>query len=349
MQKEGRMKKRSLVLTALIFSFVLTSSVVSFGAAPYYEGKTVRLIVGTSPGGGFDSYARLLSRHLAKHIPGAPTIIVENMPAAGGLASANHLYKVARPNGLTIATFNGTLLFEQVLGQEGIEFESQKFEYIGALARVTPVCLLSKASGITSMDAWMASKTPVKIGGIGPGNLAPDNTPKILNAAIGLPLQHITGYKGTAEIRLAVEGNEVHGCFLGWESAKTTWRKDLESGMAFVAVQAVPKVLPDLPKVPLAISYAKTEEARILIEAGIHSCGLFSRPFAMTPGTPKDRVELMRKAFQETLKDKDFLAEAQKSRLDLDPVTGEELHKAVTTASRVDKALVTKLKNILYK
>ena len=343
------MKKSLLILSLLTLGLALIGPIVCFAAAPYYEGKTMRIIVGTSPGGGFDSYARLLSRHLAKHIPGTPTLIVENMPAAGGLASANYLYKIARPNGLTIATFNGTLLFEQVLGQEGIEFDSQKFEYIGALARVTPVCLLSKASGITSMDAWMASKTPVKIGGIGPGNLAPDNTPKILNVAIGLPLQHITGYKGTAEIRLAVEGNEVQGCFLGWESAKTTWRKDLESGNAFVVLQAVPKVLPDLPKVPLAIQYAKTDESRTLIEAGIHSCGLFSRPFAMTPGTPKDRIELLRRAFQETLKDKDFLAEAQKSRLDLDPVTGEDLEKAVATASRVDKALVTKLKNILYK
>ena len=343
------MKKSLWILSVLSFGLAVMAPILSLAAAPYYEGKTMRIIVGTSPGGGFDSYARLLSRHLAKHIPGAPTLIVENMPTAGGLASANYMYKVARPNGLTLATFNGTLLFEQVLGQEGIEFESQKFEYIGALARVTPVCLLSKASGITSMDAWMASKTPVKIGGIGPGNLAPDNTPKILNVAIGLPLQHITGYKGTAEIRLAVEGNEVQGCFLGWESAKTTWRKDLESGNAFVVLQAVPKVLPDLPKVPLAIQYAKTDEARTLIEAGIHSCGLFSRPFVMTPGTPKDRIELLRKAFQETLKDKDFLAEAQKSRLDLDPVTGEDLEKAVATASRVDKALVTKLKNILYK
>jgi tripartite-type tricarboxylate transporter receptor subunit TctC len=326
----------------------VTSQVCS-GAAPYYEGKTIRLIVGTSPGGGFDSYARLLSRHLSKHIPGAPTIVVENMPAAGGLASANSLYKAVKPNGLTIATFNGSLLFEQILGQEGIDFESQKFEYLGALARVTPVCLLAKASGITSMDAWMGSKTPVKLGGLGPGNLAPDNTPKILKAAIGLPLQLVTGYKGTAEVRLAVTGNEVQGGFLGWESAKTTWRKDLESGGVFVVVQAVPKPLPDLPKVPLAIRYAKTEEARTLIEVGIHSNGLFARPFAMTPGTPKDRLQNLRNAFQETLKDKDFLAESEKSRLELDPATGEELEKAVADAARVDKATLAKLRDILFK
>jgi tripartite-type tricarboxylate transporter receptor subunit TctC len=343
------MKKSLWILSVLALGLAVMAPIVSFGAAPYYDGKTIRLIVGTSPGGGFDSYARLLSRHLAKHIPGAPTIIVENMPAAGGLASANTLYKVVKPNGLTLGTFNGTLLFEQVLGQEGIEFESQKFEYIGALAQVTPVCLMSKASGITSMDQWMASKTPVKLGGVGLGNLAPDNTPKILKVAIGLPLQHITGYKGTAEVRLAVEGNEVHGGFLGWESAKTTWRKDLESGNAFVVLQAVPKVLRDLPRVPLAISYAKTDEARTLIEVGIHSNGLFARPFVMTPGTPKERVELLRTAFQATLKDKDFLAEAEKSRLDLDPATGEELEKAVAKASKVDKATLAKLKDILFK
>jgi len=131
--------------------------------------------------------------------------------------------------------------------------------------------------------------------------------------------------------------------------SEDTWRKDLESGNTFVVLQAVPRLLPDLPKVPLAISYAKTDEARTLIEVGIHSNGLFARPFATTPGTPKDRVEILRNAFQATLKDKDFLAEAAKSRLDLDPVTGEELEKAVVTASRVDATVLARLKEILLK
>ena len=347
------MKRATVISLTILFMLAFTvffiESHPSFAAAPYYEGKTIRIIVGTSPGGGFDSFARLLGRHLARHIPGAPTIVVENMPGAGALMSANHIYKVAKPTGLTIGSFNGSLLFDQVLGQEGIEFESQKFEYIGAMAWSTPVCLLSKASGINRMDDWITSKTPVKLGGIGPGNHAPDNTPKILKVAIGLPLQLVTGYKGTADVRLAVQGNEVHGCILGWESAKTTWRKDLEAGNAVAVLQAVPRPMPDLPNVPLAINYAKTDEARKLIEVGIHSTGLFARPFVTTPGTPKDRVQLLRNAFQETLKDKDFLADAQKSRLDLDPVTGENLERAVASASKLDPGLIAKLKEILLK
>jgi tripartite-type tricarboxylate transporter receptor subunit TctC len=342
------MKIRLMAAVAYVAAIVFISGSAA-AATDFYKGKTLSIQVGTTPGGGFDSYARALARHLGRHIPGNPSVIVENQPTAGGLMSANYVYKVAKPNGLTIGTFNGTLLFDQMLGQEGAEFDARKFQYIGALARVTPVCIVSKASGITDMDKWMRSTTPVKLGGLGPGNLAPDNTPKILKAAIGLPIQLITGYRGTAEVRLAVNSKEVAGGFLGWESAKTTWRKDLDSGDAFVVLQAVPKPLPDLPKVPLAISYAKTDEARKLIEAGIHGCGAFSRPFVVAPATPKDRVQILRTAFEETLKDKDFLADCAKAKLDLDPLSAQELTLAVESVMRLDSTTMTKLKDLVLK
>jgi tripartite-type tricarboxylate transporter receptor subunit TctC len=342
------MDKRFLHLVSFFIGFILIP-VITFGASSFYEGKTIRIIVGTSPGGGFDIYARILARHIGKHILGNPTIIVENMPGAGGMIAANYLYRIAKPNGLTIGHFNGTLLFDQVLGQEGAEFDSQKFEYIGSLAKVTAVCILSKVSGITNIDQWMNSKTSVKLGGVGLGNLAPDNTPKILKVAVGLPIQLISGYKGTADIRLAVEGKEVAGCFLGWESAKATWRKDLETGNAFVILQAVPKPLPDLQRVPLAINLAKTDEARNLIEVGIHSNSIFARPFVLTPGTPKEQIQILRNALRDTLKNKEFLAETEKAKLELDPVTGEELGKAVFGLSKVDPVLLAKLKEILFK
>lgn len=342
------MKRNSVIMAVLVAAVVLFTGVAR-GATDFYKGKTLTIEVGTTPGGGFDSYARALARHLGRHIPGNPAVIVENQPTAGGLMSANYVYRVAKPNGLTVGTFNGTLLFDQILGQEGAEFDARKFQYIGALARVTPVCIMSRASGITGMDKWFHSPTPVKLGGLGPGNLAPDNTPKILKAAIGLTLQLITGYKGTAEVRLAVNSKEVAGGFLGWESAKTTWRRDLDSGDAVVVLQAVPKPLPDLPKVPLAISYAKTDEARKLIEAGIHGCGAFSRPYAVAPGTPAERVRILRTAFEETLKDKEFLAECVKARLDLDPVSAQDLLRAVESVTHLDPATMAKLKDLVLK
>ena len=316
-------------------------------AQSFYEGKTVRINVGFAAGGGYDTYARLISRHLGKHIPGNPTLIVDNMPGAGSLIAANHLFRVAKPDGLTLAHFNGVLFLGQVLGQPGIEFDSRRFELIGAALKEDVACAMTKASGITSLEKWMAATTPVKLGGVAPG-AAPDNTARILKAALGLPIQLVSGYKGTAEIRLAAEGGEIAGACWAWDSMKVTWRQALDAGAAIPVLQVVAKKFPDLPNVPLAITFAKTDEARQLIQVGVQYAGAFARPFALPPGTPRERVQEMRRAFQETLKDRALLAEAEKTRLTLDPVTGEELEKMVADVFTLDPALAAKLKAILY-
>jgi tripartite-type tricarboxylate transporter receptor subunit TctC len=316
-------------------------------AQSFYEGKTLRIIVGLAAGGGFDTYARVLSRHLGKHIPGNPTIVVDNMPGAGSLISANHLYKVAKPDGLTVGHFNGILLLGQVLGQPGVEFDARKFEFIGAAVKEDVVCALTKASGITTIEKWMAAKTPVKLGGVAPG-ASPDNTARILKAALGLPIQVVTGFKGTSEIRLAADGGELAGSCWAWDSMRATWRAALDAGDVLVVLQAVAKPFPDLPGIPLAMSLAKTDEARRLIRVGIHHAGAFARPFALPPGTPPERVQTLRKAFEETLKDRSFVAEVEKARLGLDPVTGEELGKMVGDLFTLDPALRGRLKDILY-
>jgi tripartite-type tricarboxylate transporter receptor subunit TctC len=195
----------------------------------------------------------------------------------------------------------------------------------------------------------MASKAPVKMGGVAPGAFAPDNVIKIVKAALGLPIQLVSGYKGTADIRLAVENGELAGSSWGWASMRSTWRKSLDTGDVVVALQAVPKPFPDLPQVPLAISLAKTDEARQLIELGIHSPSIFARPFVLPPATPKDRVQILEKSFQETLKDKEFLAEAEKAKLDIEPVTTAELDKSVAGIFKLNAALATKLNDILFK
>ena len=327
---------------------VLASAGVDFARAQsFYEGKTVRINVGFAAGGGYDTYARLLSRHLGRHIPGNPTLIVDNMPGAGSLIAANHLFRVAKPDGLTLAHFNGVLFLGQVLGQMGIEFDSRKFELIGAAVKEDVACAMTKASGITSLEKWMAAKTPVKLGGVAPG-AAPDNTARILKAALGLPIQLVSGYKGTADIRLAAEAGEVAGACWAWDSMKVTWRQALDAGDAVPVLQVVAKKFPDLPNVPLAITFAKTDEARQLIQVGVQYAGAFARPFALSPGTPKERVQALRRAFQETLRDNALVAEAEKTRLTLDPVTGEELEKMVTDVFTLDPALAAKLKAILY-
>jgi tripartite-type tricarboxylate transporter receptor subunit TctC len=340
---------KTLSFYAGIFGVVLTatwsSSRVSY-AQDFYAGKTIRIAVGFPAGGGFDSYSRIIARHIGKYIPGNPTVLVDNVTGAGSLVAANSVYKAAKPDGLTIGNFIGNLISQQLFAGPGIEFDARKFEWIGVPVKDHVVCALTKASGITSMDAWMTAKAPVKLGGSAPGTTN-DDVAKLLKAALGLPIQLVTGYKGTAPIKLAAESGEIDGGCWAWESIKVMWRNGLDTGDVNIVLQAVPKAVADLPKVPVAIELAKTDEARRLIQAGIHDTAAITRPYALPPGTPKDRVQLLRRAFRETMKDKDFVAEAVKSKLDVDPVTGEEIEKIISGLFRLDAGLIAKMGEIL--
>ncbi len=340
--------KKLLSVTAVIVGIALIPH-ITLGAAPFYEGKTIRIMVGVSAGGGFDNEARILARHMPKYIPGKPTIIVENVTGAGGLICANQLYKLAAPDGLTLGHFNGGFLFAQVMEQPGIEFDARKFGYLGCVAMENAVLWVTKASGITSFEQFMASKTPIKLGGTGIGAYAPDAIIKIWKAVSGMPVHLVGPYKGGADIRLAAEGGELAGSVLSWDAMKSAWKKRFDSGEATVLLQAVSKPRPDLPNVPLDIRLAKTDEARQLIEVGIHLNNLFARPFVMGPDVPKDRADILRAAFDKTMKDKEFISECEKVKLAVDPVSGEELEKAVLGAFKTPSALVAKLKDIMYK
>ena len=212
-------------LTGLVSAafILLTQGSRLFAGAPYYEGKAIRIIVGTSPGGGYDTYTRLIARHFGKYIPGNPTIIVDNMPGAGGTLSANHLFKVAKGDGLTIGHFVGGQFLQQLLGRPGIEFDALKFEYIGVPAQDHFVLGIAKASGVMTIEQWLASKTPLKFGAIAPGDGTYD-IPKVVEATLGLPIQLVSGYKGTAPIRLAFNSGEVAGLSNSWQSFRSTWR-----------------------------------------------------------------------------------------------------------------------------
>jgi tripartite-type tricarboxylate transporter receptor subunit TctC len=333
-------------LTPLLFLLLFGATTSLNAQEPYFKGKSIRIVVGFSPGGGYDVYARTIARHMGKHIPGNPTMLVENMAGAASLISANHVYKVAKPDGLTIGHFIGGLFLQQVLGRQGVEFDARKFEHLGVPVKDTYSIALTKASGITSFEQWLNAKTPVKIGGTAPGS-STDDVPNVLHAALGLPLQVVSGYKGTADIRIAAESGEVAGFCTGWESLKSTWRKSLDAGEAFVAVQAVAKPHPELPKVPLAINYAKTEEAKKIVQVGAHDPGTLARPFVLPPATPKDRVQILRKAFADTMSDPEFLADAKKANLDINPLSGEEVARTVENLFKIEPPIAAKLKQIL--
>jgi tripartite-type tricarboxylate transporter receptor subunit TctC len=330
-----------------IGSMVGVTVLPASGQEPFYKGKTIRVVVGFAPGGGFDFYSRAIARHMVKYIPGNPNIIVDNMTGAASLIAANHVYRVAKPDGLTMGNWIGTLIMGQVVGRQGIEFDARRFEYIGAPVRNHDTCVFTKASGITSVEKWMTAKVPVKLGGMAPGSTTDDHV-KILKVALGLPTQLVAGYKGTSAIRLAAEGGEVAGlCGLSWASTKATWRRGLESGDAFVVLQNAPNPHPELPNVPLAINLAKTEEGRRLIQTGIHDASNITYLYALPPGTPKDRVQVLRRAFMETMKDPEFLAEAKKANLEVIPLAGEEVERTVAGLFKLEPAMVSRLKEIL--
>jgi len=334
-------------LIAVLVGLGLLHASAPAHAQDFYTGKTVRIVVGFTAGGGFDAYSRAIARHMVRHIPGHPTIIVENMPGAGSLISANYLYKIAKPDGLTIGHFIGGLLLSQVLGQKGIEFDARKFEYLGAPVNEHPVCALTKASGVTSLERWMAASPAVKMGGVAPGSSNPDNITRVIKVALGLPIQLVTGYKGTAEIRLAAEGGELAGACWGWGSLRATWRKGLDAGEVQVVLQITAKPHPDLPNVPLAITFAKTDEARRILEVAVHNDSTLVRAYTLPPGTPKDRVQVLRKAFQDTLRDPAFLAEAERTKLEIAPITGEDIERTVGNLFKLEPAMIAKLRTIL--
>lgn len=329
---------------------VVAVGILSAGAQEagddFYRNQTIRILVNAT-GGGFDASARSLARHLGRYIPGNPAVVVETMSGAGGLVAANYLYRVAKPDGLTLAHFSGDLLLGEALGRPGIEFDARRFEYLGAGSNEHIACAFSRASGITSLDRWLAARTPVKMGGTAPGSNG-DNATRILKAVLGLPIQLVSGYKGTAAIRLAVESGELAGACFNWASMRTAWEHALSSGEVIVVLQLSARSLPDLPKVPVVTELARTEDARRLVSATIIRASGLARPYAAPPGTPKDRVQLLRRAFLATLRDPEYLAEAGKARLEVSPTRGEDVERLVADLFTLDPPTIARLRTILF-
>ena len=334
------------VTTLALALFNLNWLAPAFGQSNFYEGKSIRFIVGFTAGGGYDLYTRTLSRHLGKHIAGNPTIIVDNMPGAGSMISANYTFKAAKPDGLTIGHFIGGLFLQQILGKPGIEFDAGRFEYVGVPGQDNFIIGVHKSTGITDVEKWLASKQVIKFGGVASGS-GSDDVPNVLKATIGLPLQLVSGYKGTADVRLAFNSGEVAGLSNSWESTKSTWRKELDSGELVLVLQATLKPHPELAKLPMALNFAKTDEAKKLISTVARVHGPSVRPYALPPNTPKDRVQILRKAFMDTMKDPEFLAEAKKANLDINPADGSTLESNVKEILKLEPSLVAKLKEIL--
>ena len=338
----GKNSLKTLIL--LVGSLLVIPAGAS--AQDFYQGKTIRLIVGFAAGGGFDTYSRAIARHFGKHVPGNPSVVVENMTGAGSLIAANHIFNAAKPDGLTMGNWIGPLVVQQALGNPAAKFDGRKFGYLGVPVVDSGVCALTKASGITSADQWLASKKPIKLGGTAPGSTT-DDVPKIVADAIGLPIQMISGYKGTADIRLAADGGEIDGGCWAWESIKPTWQKGIAEGSVNIVLQTMTESHPELKNVPLALKYAKTDDARALLNIVNGPYGLLARPYTVPPGLPKDRLELLQKAFMDTMKDKEFLEDAKKAKLDIQALDGPTATKQFAALYNLKPELKAKLKGIV--
>jgi len=336
--------RRFTFFLALAFGLVM-GSISTAGAQEFFKGKTIRFVVGYSAGGSFDLYTRTIARHFSKHVPGDPTTIVENMTGAGGIIAANHLYNRAAPDGLTIGAWAAPLVLQNVMGNEATKFDGRKFGYLGVPSPYDTVCMFNEKSGIANMNDWINSKRPMKISAIGPGTSTSD-IPKLLKAALNLPADVLDGYKGGAGARLAVESGEVDGYCGSWQTVETVWRSAYQSGKIRAVLQAGLESHPRYKDVPLAVDYAKTDLARQLVTVADSAHGA-QFPYTVPPGMGKDRLELLQKAFVDTLTDAEFLAEAKKAKLDIEVINGPTIAKKLGSLYELQPAVVAKLKEVL--
>ena len=319
-----------LAAAAVLGSVVFAASAAH--AEDFYKGKTFRFIVGFSPGGGYDTYTRLIARYFSKYVPGNPTTLVQNMTGAGSLISANYVARRAKPDGLTGAVFNNSLIVQKSLGDKKVTVPFEKLEWVGAPSRGEIVCMMMAFTGKTTLEDVLASKEPIKMGATRAGSTGFD-IPTIMNKTMGANFKLITGYRGTATIRLALEGREVDGFCSQWESMRVTARSmlDAEGGQKLVPfiIDSHSYQDPETKDLPLFKDEIKNKEGLQIYNSWASQMA-FQRMLALPPGTPKDRLAILRQAYEKTLKDPDLLAEAEKAKLVITYVSGPQVEKLVS-------------------
>jgi tripartite-type tricarboxylate transporter receptor subunit TctC len=299
-------------------------------AEDFYKDKTIRFIVGQAAGGGYDTYTRTIARYIGKHIPGGPTTVADNMTGAGSLVAANYIFNNAKPDGLTVAMWNSALVYNPALGDRNLQFEARKFGVLCAPSKSVPVCLVMGFAGPKTMDEIIKSAKPLRMGGTGPGSHSID-MPLLLNKMLGSKFAVVSGYQGTAQIKIALQRREVDGHCTNWDSILAT-QKDMLDGkgddrlIPFILHARVPEA--EAKGVTL-VSEAIKDENNLRAYRAYMAQMEYSRPFTIPPNTPKDRLEILRRAFKATLADGDFLAQASKLKLDINYVSGEECEKWV--------------------
>jgi tripartite-type tricarboxylate transporter receptor subunit TctC len=328
--------------TTALVALALPHAATAASAADFYKGKTVTVYVGLSPGGGYDTNARLLAKHIDKYIPGKPNIIVKNMPGGGGIVMTAYVANVAAQDGLSIGAPQRGIPFEPLISKDSAhtKYDPLTLNWLGSMNADTSVAVATKASGVTSWKDLKQKELVVAGTGVGTESVV---VPYVLRNILGLKFKVIAGYPGGSEMNLAMQNGEVSGRgTFSWTSLKPHKKEWVDSGDLIILFQMGLHKHPDLANVPLITDAAETDEQKRLLKLEFTGFQL-GRPYFVGPKVPHDRVQALRRAFDETLKDKTLLAEAVKLKLEVNPTTGEEMQDILKDVYSTPPALVAKL------
>lgn len=319
-------------------------------ADTFFAGKTVRIITGFTPGGLFDGWSRMLAKHMPKHLPGNPSMVVENMPGAGSMTAANHIYKAAPKDGTVIGNFIQSQVLNQIRGVQGVEFDARNYQWLGAVASASIGCIARDETGVRSLgDSLSPHSKQVIMGTSAIGSTGYDY-PVLMKHVLGANFKMVPGYPGNAEVRLAIEKGEVQGYCVAWEVLKPTLEPWKQAGTPKVTilVQATPdkKAHPEMKDVPILWDFIKNQEDRQLFEL-LMAPEQFYWPFALPPGTPMERVQVLRKAMTDAFKDPELKADADKAQWTYQGVPAEKIEQVIKDVMNTPEPIKKRFKEVL--
>jgi tripartite-type tricarboxylate transporter receptor subunit TctC len=323
----------------------LASSVHAQTVGDFYKSHPITMLVGSGAGGGYDVYARIFARHWTDHIPGHPNIIAKNLPAAAGLAVASTLYNGAEHDGSVIGAFTNGAAMDPLFGNPGAHYDALRFNWLGSIGKLENVCFTWHSSPVKTIADARAREVIVAAAGATSNSAI---VPKLLNALIGTRFKVVSGYDTSSGLTMAVERGEAEGiCGLSWSTIKASRPHWIKDDLLNVIVQMGLRKLRDLPNVPSALDFVANAENRQVMEL-ILMRQEAGRPFAAPPGAPVDRVAALRQAFAETLTDPDFVAEAEKTQLEIDPLSGNEIEKMLAKVYAAPQPIVQRAAALVY-
>ena len=332
------------LMTAMLVLATMGRAAAADEVSDFYRGKTISLYIGFSQGGGYDAFGRLVARFIGNHIPGAPSIIPRQMPGAGSLTATNYIYNIAPRDGTALATADQALPENQLVGDPAVKFDADNFAWIGNPNADVNIVITWSGTGVKTLED--AKRREVTMGATGPAPNTSALYPSLMNRLLGTKFKIITGYPGGADINLAMQRGELDGRGSdAWTSLKARKPDWLRDGKVNILVQIGLAKAKDLPDPPLLMDLAKNAEDRTLLKL-ISATTAIGRPVFSTPGVPAVRVAALRRAFDEMMVDPQFIAEAHKERLDLNPVAGAEVQKIVADMLATPKPIAARLKAI---